>query len=111
MFLKSLEKGRGVCYNFPIKVFKGARFMRYEKFLSVIDDSKEQLWDISDYLWDHPETGYEEFLATDKLCGFLEAQGFSVTRNLKGIPTAFCASFGTGTPHLGLLAEYDGLDG
>ena len=85
--------------------------MLYEKFLSVIDSCKEQLCEISDYLWDHPETGYAEFLAAEKLCRFLEDNGFAVTRNFKGIPTAFQASCGTGYPHLGILAEYDGLDG
>ena len=85
--------------------------MLYERFLSVIDNSAAQICDISDYLWDHPETGYAEFLAVDKLCCFLEDNGFAVTRNLKGIPTAFQACFGTGTPHMGILAEYDGLDG
>lgn len=85
--------------------------MKYEKFLSVIDEKKTQIFDISDFLWDHPETGFEEFLAADKLCGFLEENGFTVTRNFKGIATAFKATFGTGAPHLGILAEYDGLDG
>lgn len=85
--------------------------MEFEKFLSVIDDNKPQIEDISDYLWDHPETGYAEFQAVDKLCHFLESNGFTVTRNLKGIPTAFQASYGAGTPHLGILAEYDALDG
>ena len=28
-----------------------------------------------------------------------------------GIPTAFCASYGSGAPVIGLLAEYDALEG
>lgn len=85
--------------------------MNYEKYLSKIDEKAAQIGDIADYLWDNPELGYAEFLAVDKLCAYLEENGFTVTRDLKGIPTAFQASFGKGKPHLGILAEYDGLDG
>src|SRR5690606_20608318 len=37
--------------------------------------------------------------------------GFSVQKQVSGIPTAFVATFGSGKPVIGLLAEYDALPG
>jgi len=85
--------------------------MLYEKYLSVIDRNAEELCSVSDALWDHPETAYEEFRAVELLTGILEKNGFTVTRNLAGIPTSFKATYGSGKPALGVQAEYDALDG
>ena len=85
--------------------------MLYEKYLSVIDEKSDLFCGVSDDIWDHPETSFEEYYASDLLTRILEENGFSVTRGLCGIPTAFKASYGDGTPRLGILAEYDALDG
>lgn len=85
--------------------------MLYEKYLSVIDDKKEEIESISDSIWDTPETAYEEYNAVKLLSRALGENGFSVTVGVAGIPTAFAATYGEGHPHLGILAEYDGLSG
>lgn len=85
--------------------------MRYEKQLNLIDENKELFFSVSDSLWDHPETSFEEYHAARLLTEVLEKQGFQVTRNISGIPTAFTATYGEGKPSLGILAEYDGLAG
>ena len=85
--------------------------MKYEKFLKVIDDKKEIFYEVSDTLWDNPETSFGEYAATELITKKLEENGFEVTRNLCGIPTAFKATYGSGSPSLGVLAEYDALEG
>jgi len=59
----------------------------------------------------YAETGYQEFQSAEALCRHLEAHGFTVERGVAGIPTAFIASFGSGRPVIGLMAEYDALPG
>ena len=44
-------------------------------------------------------------------CELLEKEGFLVEKGICGIDTAFSASFGSGRPVIGLLAEYDALSG
>lgn len=83
----------------------------YEKYLKTINDNSGMLCAVSDALWEHPETAYREYTACRILTDTLEQQGFAVTRGTAGIPTAFTATFGTGKPHLGILAEYDALAG
>ncbi len=85
--------------------------MQYEEYLSVIDEKKEELCEVSDTIWAKPELCFAEVSASKLLTEKLEENGFTVTRNLVGIPTAFKASFGTGSPSLGVLAEFDGLSG
>ena len=85
--------------------------MLYEEYLRVIDEKKDIFCGVSDAIWDHPETCFEEYFAAELLTDVLKKNGFCVTRGLCGIPTAFKASFGEGTPRLGILAEYDALDG
>ncbi len=41
----------------------------------------------------------------------LQKEGFTVTRGVAGMPTAFVASAGSGSPVVGILAEYDALPG
>lgn len=52
---------------------------------------------------------YQEFHSSALQADFLEQEGFTVTRNLGDIATAFSASFGSGHPVIGLLGEYDAL--
>lgn len=85
--------------------------MLYEKHLNVIDEKKEIFMGVSDAIWDHPETAFGEYFASDLLTDILEKEGFTVTRGVAGIPTAFVATYGKGKPSLGILAEYDGLEG
>lgn len=85
--------------------------MQFEKYLNVIDEKQDIFCHISDSLWDNPETCFGEYFAADLITGILEENGFTVTRNVADIPTAFTATYGTGSPSLGILAEYDGLEG
>ena len=70
---------------------------------------EQQFTSISDQIWEFAETRYQEFRSSALQADFLEKEGFTVTRNLGGIATAFSASFGSGHPVIGLLGEYDAL--
>ncbi len=83
--------------------------MRFENHLDVIDREKERLCAVADALWENPELALGEYAAAELITGVMESYGFTVTRGVAGIPTAFTATFGSGYPHLGVLAEYDGL--
>lgn len=83
----------------------------YESYLSAIDKHQDQICGLSDFLWAKAELPYTEVEGSKELCRILEELGFEVTRNVANIPTAFTASYGSGKPHFGVLAEYDGLSG
>ncbi len=75
-------------------------------------DSTSARWnEVSEKIWGFSETALQETKSAALLIDVLEKEGFSVTRGVAGMPTAFVASAGTGTPVIGILAEYDALLG
>lgn len=76
-----------------------------------MEELKEDLCRLSDAVWDHPETNYQEFFAADAYCRILREQGFIVEQDLAGIKTAFSGTFGHGSPVIGILGEFDALPG
>lgn len=62
-------------------------------------------------IWKYSEVGYKEYKSTAQLQELLTKNGFTVEAGVAGIPTAFVASFGTGKPVIGILAEFDALPG
>lgn len=64
---------------------------------------------ISDAIWSYAELGLQEYRSSTLLIETLEAAGFTVEKGVAGMPTCFVASFGTGKPVIGILAEYDAL--
>lgn len=85
--------------------------MQYESYLNVVDALREEICGVSDALWDNPETAFEEVASAELMASSLEKHGFTVTRGVTGIPTAFKATFGQGKPVIGIQAEYDALNG
>lgn len=82
-----------------------------QQALETIGQKHLELEKLSNAIWAHPQVGYQETYACEALCRCLEENGFLVEQNLAGIPTAFCASYGSGSPVIGLLGEYDALPG
>ncbi len=87
--------------------------MDKEKLFRLIEDQKEDLLAMNDQIHDHPEYDGEEVFASGLLEDYLEQHGFAVERGLKNWPTAFRAVYqnGKGGPTLGILTEYDALEG
>jgi len=59
----------------------------------------------------YAETALREYRSADYLADLMERHGFTVERGVADIPTAFVASYGSGKPVVGILAEYDALPG
>ena len=57
------------------------------------------------------ETGYQEERSVRQWVTFLASQGFTVEEGVAGIPTAFVATYGSGSPVVGMMAEYDAIAG
>ena len=78
---------------------------------------KQDLIDLSKYIYDHPELGHEEFLSSEAHCVLLEKYGFKVERGYMGLKTGFRAEFvneqsatqDCQLPTVAYLAEYDAL--
>ncbi|MDO5565538.1 MAG: amidohydrolase [Planctomycetia bacterium] len=65
--------------------------------------------DTNRFVWNCAETAWNEVESSARLADTLEKSGFTVTRGIGDIKTAFRAQYGQGKPVLAILAEYDCL--
>lgn len=72
---------------------------------------KERLSQISDYIYNNPELGNEEYKAVEALTTFLKDHDFKIEAPIADMATAFKATFDSGKPGMtiGYLCEYDAL--
>lgn len=74
-----------------------------------IDEQRSTMTTMSDAIWAHAEIALAETESSAVLANYAEQQGFTVTRGVAGMPTAFIASYGDGEPVIGILGEFDAL--
>ncbi len=78
---------------------------------ACVQAKADLICDLSDRIWEYAEISMAEHRSTAAYLEILKAEGFTVTENLCGIPTAFSGSYGSGKPVIGILGEYDALSG
>lgn len=66
---------------------------------------------LSDKLWEYAEPGMREYKSARAYAEFLKNEGFTVNEKICGMDTAFEGVFGSGSPVICFLAEYDALSG
>lgn len=82
-----------------------------QKYQQYIEDNAKIFTDVSDEVWAFAELSLQEHKSAALYCEILEKAGWTVEAPFGGIDTAFKASFGSGKPVIGILAEYDALSG
>ncbi|MGH8945637.1 MAG: M20/M25/M40 family metallo-hydrolase, partial [Acidimicrobiia bacterium] len=70
-----------------------------------------ELIELSRWMYENPETAYQEFESSRRLSETLAGHGFDVTYPAYGIDTAFAATVGESGPRVVICAEYDALPG
>lgn len=79
--------------------------------IASVEHHEEALIKISDSIWALAETAFEEQHSSKILADYAEKNGFTVERGVAGIPTAFVATYGSGSPVISVLGEFDALPG
>lgn len=79
--------------------------------MDAIEVKAELIRNTADEIWEYAELSLQEVKSAALYCRILEQEGFEVEKGICGIDTAFAASYGTGRPVIGILAEYDALSG
>lgn len=78
---------------------------------AAVDKDRSTLTELSARIHANPELKHQEHQACAWLSDYLEQRGFAVERGAYGLPTAFAARIGAGTPTVAILCEYDALPG
>jgi len=79
--------------------------------IADVEDRADELKAVNHAIWEFAEVGLEEHKSSKLLVSKLRDNGFAVRHGVSDMPTAFVASYGSGKPVIGILAEYDALPG
>lgn len=83
--------------------------VKHQEVGDWLDERQQRFVNISDQIWGFAEVALAETKSCQLQAEDLEADGFRITRNVGGLPTAFVAEWGEGSPVIGFLGEYDAL--
>ncbi len=76
-----------------------------------VTDNANLIKAVNQQIWNFAEVGLQEEKSSAVLQQNLKREGFKVENGISGMPTAFVATYGSGKPVIGILAEYDALPG
>ena len=82
-----------------------------KNILTELDIKKDSYGIIAQKIWNYAEMGYQEEKSVALLQKTLFDEGFTITKGIAGMPTAFIAEYGKGEPVIAILGEYDALPG
>jgi aminobenzoyl-glutamate utilization protein B len=84
----------------------------YELVDLAVEQATPVIKRIANEVWQFAELSLQELRSAQLIMDILQEQGFTITsKGTAGVPTSFIAEYGSGTPILGLLVEYDALPG
>lgn len=75
--------------------------------LASVDAKAKSVQEMVDMVFSFGELGFQEFETSRYLTGVLEKNGFTVERGVAGIPTAWVARWGSGSPVIALGSDID----
>ena len=96
---------------FTIAVTAAAALAADNGVLAHVAAHAERFGQVSRAIWESPELGFHETRSSALLEQALRENGFEVRAGVAGMPTAFTASYGSGSPVIVLLGEFDALPG
>jgi aminobenzoyl-glutamate utilization protein B len=77
--------------------------------LAAVDGMAKQIQEMVDSVFSFGELGFQEQETSRYLTAILEKHGFTVRRGISNIPTAWVASWGSGSPVIALGSDIDAI--
>lgn len=81
------------------------------KVLAALDAKSPAYEKVARQIWEFAEVGYQEAKSSVLLQDQLRAAGFAIEAGVAEIPTAFVAAWGSGSPVIAFIGEFDALPG
>ena len=88
-----------------MKVLRGEQSMKQE-IISYITNIKEDIYNLSNFLYTNPESNYKEYKGCSYIINMLKSHNFKIQENYCDIPTSFYAQYGTGHPKICYICKY-----
>ncbi|MDP4144260.1 MAG: M20 family peptidase [Bacillota bacterium] len=78
-----------------------------QEISNYIDSIKNEVFQLSEYLYHNPEPSFHEYKAYNYLINLLKMHNFDIKENYLNMSTSFYGKFGEGHPKICFLCEYD----
>ena len=78
-----------------------------EQARAIVAANPKGVQEMVDQIFSFGELGFQEFETSAYLTGFLSKHGFTVEKGIAGIPTAWMARWGSGSPVIALGSDID----
>lgn len=75
--------------------------------VAAVETRSEQAQQINDRLFSFSELGFQEVETFNYLTTLLEQEGFTIQKNIAGMPTAWIATWGSGKPVIAIGSDVD----
>lgn len=79
--------------------------------IDYVENNFGELTELSDKIWGFEEIAFQETKSAAALIDHAKKNGFAVKSGIGEMPTAFVAEYGSGSPIIGILGEFDALPG
>jgi aminobenzoyl-glutamate utilization protein B len=92
----------------PTKKYEAAFVADLKKqALTAVNAKEKAVQEMVDMVFSFGELGFQEVETSKYLTGILEKNGFTIERGISGIPTAWTAKWGNGSPVIALGSDID----
>ncbi|MDF4204677.1 amidohydrolase [Maribacter sp. SA7] len=92
--------------------FYSMKAQKSEKdIIKKLEQKSDEYGIIAQNIWEFAEMGYQEEQSSGLLQQTLQDAGFTIKKGVAGIPTAFVAEYGSGSPVIAIMGEFDALPG
>jgi aminobenzoyl-glutamate utilization protein B len=82
----------------------------YTKLEQIVESNSDVILDMAAKVWDWAELGFKEQKSSAYEAAVLEKNGFKMSdRGIGGLDTSWIATWGTGSPVVGIMVEFDAL--
>lgn len=104
-------KVRGISILIILIGLNGFAQNNRDQVINQLNSKMDFYGEIAQSIWTFAEMGYQEEKSSALLQKNLKNEGFNIKEGVAGIPTAFVAEYGSGSPVIAILGEYDALPG
>lgn len=78
-----------------------------QQVLPMVASKEKQVQEMVDMIFSFGELGFQELETSKYITGILSKNGFNIQKNIANIPTAWMASWGSGSPVIALGSDID----
>lgn len=84
-------------------------FLKKENVIERLNEKKDTFFQAADAIWETPELRFAVDQSVQQHYQVLEKEDFTIEKGIGGMRNAYVATYGSGSPVIGVLAEYDAL--